>query len=136
MKKRTAPSPCPCGSGRPYADCCRLPHEGTIPADAEASMRSRYSAYVFKLEAYLRATWHPSTRPQRLDLDDDGATTKWLGLEVERHEITGPDQAIVEFTARYKIGGRAQRLHEVSRFVRENGQWYYLDAENKRDSDH
>jgi len=93
-------------------------------------MRSRYSAYVFKLEAYLRATWHPSTRPQRLDLNDDGAATKWLGLEVRRHEITGPDSATVEFTSRYKIGGRAQRLNEVSRFVRENGQWYYLDAEN------
>lgn len=93
-------------------------------------MRSRYSAYVLKLEAYLRATWHPSTRPQRLDLDDDAAATKWLGLEVKRYEITGADSAIVEFVARYKLGGRAQRLHEVSRFVRENGQWYYMDGEN------
>lgn len=99
-------------------------------------MRSRYSAYVFKLETYLRATWHPSTRPQRLDLEDDGAATKWLGLEVKRHDITGPDSAIVEFTARYKLGGRAQRLHEVSRFVLENGQWYYLNAENTRNSGH
>lgn len=93
-------------------------------------MRSRYSAYVFGLEAYLRATWHPSTRPQRIDLDDDGAAAKWLGLEIKRHEMTGPDSAIVEFVARCKVGGRARRLHEVSRFVRENATWYYLDAED------
>lgn len=130
--KGTAPSPCPCGSGRPYADCCRQLHQGAVAADAEALMRSRYSAYVFKLEAYLRATWHPSTRPPRLDLDDHGASTRWLGLEVRRHELTDPDSAVVEFVARCKIGGRAQRLHEVSRFVRENGLWYYLDAEDSR----
>ena len=133
MKKAT-PSLCPCGSGRPYAHCCGPLHQGAIPADAEALMRSRYSAYVFKLEAYLRASWHPSTRPQRLDLEDEGAVTKWLGLEIKRHAATGLDGAIVEFIARYKVGGRAQRLHEVSRFVRKNGQWYYLDAENTRDS--
>jgi SEC-C motif-containing protein len=109
-------------------------HQGAAPADAEALMRSRYTAYVFRLEAYLRASWHPSTRPQRLDLDDDGAAAKWLGLEIKRHEITGPDSAIVEFIARYKVGGRAQRLHEVSRFVRENGLWYYLDVENALNS--
>ena len=97
-------------------------------------MRSRYSAYVLKLEAYLRATWHPSSRPQRLDLDDDGPATKWLELEVKRHEMTGTDSATVEFVARCKIGGRAQRLHEVSRFVREDGRWFYLDAENSSTS--
>jgi len=98
-------------------------------------MRSRYSAYVFKLESYLRAGWHPSTRPQHLDLDEGGATTKWLGLEIKRHETDGPDRAIVEFIARCKVGGRARRLHEVSRFVRENGCWYYLDAENTCNGD-
>ena len=37
--------------------------------------------------------------------------------------------AIVEFVARYRVGNRAQRLHETSRFVREGGRWYYLDGE-------
>jgi SEC-C motif-containing protein len=91
-------------------------------------MRSRYSAYVFSLEPYLLATWHASTRPASLDLAED-PQTRWIGLEILRHETTGTDSALVEFVARYKTAGRAHRLHEVSRFLRENGRWYYLDGE-------
>ena len=90
-------------------------------------MRSRYSAYVQRDTAYLLATWHSSTRPAALDMADDMAT-KWIGLDVRRHASTGPDGAIVEFVARYKAGGRALRLHEVSRFVFEDGRWFYLDG--------
>lgn len=90
-------------------------------------MRSRYSAYVLALEAYLLATWHASTRPSSLGLADD-KRTRWLGLEVRKHELTGSDSASVDFVARYRIAGRAQRLHEVSRFLREDGRWYYLDG--------
>jgi SEC-C motif-containing protein len=82
---------------------------------------------VQKLEAYLRATWHPSTRPAALDLAADN--TKWLGLDVKSHLCGSADRATVEFVAHYKTGGRAKRLHEVSRFVREEGRWLYLDAE-------
>ena len=91
-------------------------------------MRSRYTAYVLGLEDYLLATWHTSTRPASLDLAGDTAT-RWLGLSVKRHEVIDETHAIVEFVARYKIGGRAHRLHEVSRFVREEGRWYYVDGE-------
>ena len=91
-------------------------------------MRSRYCAYTIGLEDYLLATWHASTRPPTLDLSDD-TETRWLGLEIRRHESTGADSAIVEFVARYKIGGRGHRLHEVSRFVLEDGRWYYVDGE-------
>lgn len=91
-------------------------------------MRSRYSAYVLGLVDYLLATWHPDTRPATLDLDD-AAATRWLGLEVKRHAVTGPDSAVVEFVARYRHGGApAVRLHEISRFVREGGRWYYVDG--------
>lgn len=90
-------------------------------------MRSRYSAYVLKLEPYLLATWHASTRPAALDLADDNC--RWLGLAVKRYSPQGEDVAEVEFVARYKVGGRAFRLHEVSRFVREGGRWYYVDGE-------
>lgn len=90
-------------------------------------MRSRYSAYVLKLEDYLLATWHASTRPQALDLgEDDG--TRWLGLEVRRHRQEDESHPTVEFVARYRIDGRGHRLHEISRFVREDGRWYYLDG--------
>ena len=90
-------------------------------------MRSRYSAYVLKLETYLLDTWHPDTRPAALGPAADNC--KWLGLEVKNSAMELADRATVEFVARYKIGGRAHRLHEISRFVREDGRWYYLDGE-------
>lgn len=89
-------------------------------------MRSRYTAYVLKLEDYLLATWHPDTRPDALDLADDD--TKWLGLEIKRQQESG-DAAVVEFVARYKVAGRAHRLHEISRFERKDGRWFYVDGE-------
>jgi SEC-C motif-containing protein len=120
---------CPCGSGRDYARCCAPWHAGAPAPDAAALMRSRYSAYVRRDEAYLLATWHASTRPAALGLHDGPAPT-WLGLELRRQHATGPDQATVEFVARHRVGGgRAVRLHEISRFVREDGRWYYLDGQ-------
>lgn len=89
-------------------------------------MRSRYSAYVRGLEDYLLATWHSSTRPGALDLAA-AQQPKWLGLEVNAQTEYG-DSATVEFIARCKVGGRAQRMHELSRFRREEGRWYYLDG--------
>lgn len=90
-------------------------------------MRSRYSAYVLKMTPYLLHTWHPDSRPATLELATDH--TKWLGLEVKKHTVESENGATVEFVARYKIDGRAHRLHEISRFVREDGQWFYLDGE-------
>ncbi|HLO61998.1 MAG TPA: YchJ family metal-binding protein [Azonexus sp.] len=90
-------------------------------------MRSRYSAYVLKLEDYLLATWHPDTRPSELDLAADGS--KWLGLEVKRHVVQDATHATVEFVARYRIAGKGHRLHETSRFVREGDRWYYRDGD-------
>ena len=87
-------------------------------------MRSRYSAYVFGLLDYLLATWHASSSPGDLELPP----VKWLGLEV-RHAQTAGDAGVVEFVARCKEGGRAQRLQETSRFVREDGRWYYIDGQ-------
>ena len=106
--------------------CCEPCHRGTPAATAEALMRARYSAYVMKLETYLLATWHLDTRPAALDLAHDQA--KWLGLEVKRQQQESSEQATVEFVARYKLAGRAHRLHEISRFVRENGHWFYVDG--------
>ena len=117
-------APCPCGTGKAHASCCGPLHQGAPAATAEALMRSRYSAYVLQLADYLSATWHPSTRPSTLELDPP----RWLGLQVKRHEASG-DTATVEFVARYKVGGKAGRLQECSRFVREDGRWYYLDGE-------
>ena len=124
---------CPCGrqdaKGRPrsYAACCAPAHTGQLPApDAETLMRSRYSAFVRGDVPYLLATWHASTRPATLELES-GA--KWLGLEIKQHRLTGPDSAEVEFVARFRLAGRAVRQHELSRFVCEDGRWFYVDGD-------
>lgn len=129
MVERMPDAPCPCGLPSRYADCCAPCHNGTPAADAEALMRSRYCAYVLGHRDYLLSTWHASTRPSNLDLGTAGAL-RWLGLTVKLHQLIDADHATVEFVARSRSGGApAQRLHEISRFVREDGRWYYVDGE-------
>ena len=128
---------CPCratAAALPYAACCGRYHAGPLhllAPTAEALVRSRYSAFVLELGGYLLATWHPDTRPAVVEPNPIGL--KWLGLEVRRHALQDADHATVEFIARSKLGGRAQRLHETSRFirkkVREDGRWFYLDGD-------
>lgn len=130
MAKLTDSCPCGCaGSDKKFPDCCgRHIDGGEAAPTAETLMRSRYTAYTLLREDYLLATWHPSMRPAALGLAEE-AKTKWLGLEVKRHEQQDADHAIVEFVARYKVNGRAHRLHEVSRFVREHARWFYVDGD-------
>ena len=128
--------PCPCGrlgSSRKaliFGACCGrfLDDFGQTPApDAEALMRSRYSAFVLERADYLRATWHASRRPTELTFDP---AVKWLGLEVRQHRLIDESHAEVEFVARQKSPGLAAiRLHERSRFVREAGRWHYQDGD-------
>lgn len=120
---------CCCGSGKSFTECCERYLSGNVlPPSAEALMRSRYTAYTQLNEDYLLATWHPSTRPALLDLTDE-TPTKWIGLDVKRHAQQDEHHAIVEFVARYKVNGKAHRLHEVSRFVQEAGHWFYVDGD-------
>jgi SEC-C motif-containing protein len=116
---------CPCGLPRPYVECCGRFHAGTAAAPtAEALMRSRYSAFVKGDAGYLLRTWHPRTRPGRLDLDPG---MRWTGLEIldtvdgSAFHATG----IVEFRASYRGGA----LRERSRFERVDGAWVYVDGE-------
>ena len=134
MKKNllAAHAPCPCNSDLPYKQCCGPFHaatraglgEGPFAPTPEALMRSRYSAYALGLIDYLLATWHASTSPGELEL----SPVKWLGLEV-LHAAASTDAGVVEFVARYKVDGRASRMHEVSRFVMEGQRWFYIDGE-------
>lgn len=113
-----------------------------LPPSAEALMRSRYTAFVMKDEDYLQKTWHASTRPNEKIVDPD-QKIQWLGLEIKsslrlrqrkQESLEQPDHDTVEFVARFRINGRAERLHEVSRFVREaetagaEPRWFYLDG--------
>ena len=118
-------TPCPCG-GKQIHTCCGPFLAGTAVADTvEKLMRSRYSAYVTGAEDYLKATWHPCTRPQDTITDP---SMKWLGLEV-KSVTQDADQGTVSFVARCRVAGKGHRLQETSRFVREDGLWFYVDGE-------
>jgi SEC-C motif-containing protein len=110
-------------------DCCGryLDDFFACPApDAEHLMRSRYTAFVLGRVEYLLATWHPAHRPAVLTLEP---ATKWLGLEVKVHRVLTDDCAEVAFVARSALHGRATRLQENSRFLREGGRWFYTEGD-------
>lgn len=92
-------------------------------------MRSRYSAYVLQDWDYLLFTWHSDTRPSRETLQQ-GPHPRWLGLEVlATRDGRDAGESFVAFQARYRDGERLATLRETSRFLREEGQWRYLDGE-------
>jgi SEC-C motif-containing protein len=113
---------CPCGLGARYEDCCGRYHRGASVPTAELLMRSRFSAFAVGDRAYLLRSWHSSTRPRRLKLDD----TAWTRLEIVDRVGGGlfDKDGIVEFDAHYEGGV----LHERSRFAREDGKWVYVEA--------
>lgn len=141
VKHAGAQTVCPCGGThhsepavhqpRRYLQCCGRYIDGSpllVAPDAESLMRSRYTAYVLGRDDYVRATWHVHRRPT--DFVTDPAT-RWLGLEVRAVQVLDSTHAEVEFVARMRHpGGQASRLHERSRFVREeDGRWYYVDGD-------
>ena len=91
-------------------------------------MRSRYSAFCTNDKDYILASWHEENRPKELDFDDQ---QQWLGLNILKvHEGSELHQTgIVEFVARYKVNGKARRLHEISQFVNIDGKWYYTTGD-------
>ena len=104
---------CPCGSGRPYEECCETYIEGreTAPT-AEALMRSRYAAHTLGKYDYLNETVHPSIR----DEADHEDMKKWS------------EAVEVSFEARYSVNGMPQSLREDAFFRREDDRWYYVDG--------
>ncbi|WP_067140135.1 YchJ family protein [Microtetraspora malaysiensis] len=121
-------SSCPCGTGLPYRDCCGRLHRGEAAATtAEALMRSRFSAFSVGDAGYLLRTWHPSTRPARLDLAEG---PRWVRLEILGG--TGGSafhtEGTVRFRAHYEDRGTPGAMEENSRFVRDAGAWTYLGA--------
>ena len=121
---------CYCGSNSPFTQCCGRYLTGEEPPlTAQQLMRSRYSGFVTRDESYLLATWHPDTRPGKVSFDEKQS---WLGLSVRAIDLGGvdDDSGTVEFVARYKIDGKGHRLHEISRFEKIDGRWYYLDGKH------
>ncbi len=129
MSRRAArPRPAPAGHPEPYEKCCGRLHRGEAAATTpEELMRSRYSAFAVRDEPYLLRTWHPRTRPPRVEFDP---ALRWVGLDIEEttegtaFHTTGT----VTFRAHYTDGGRPEVLHEHSRFERVDGAWVYVDG--------
>ncbi|MFF9037002.1 YchJ family protein [Streptomyces sp. NPDC014892] len=120
-----SPRTCPCGLPEAYEACCGRYHSGSAAAPtAEALMRSRYSAFVMRDEAYLLRSWHPRTRPAEVAFD---TTMRWTGLEIldTRDGTPFHTTGTVTFRASFRGGS----LHERSRFERVDGAWVYVDGE-------
>ncbi|MBU4262622.1 MAG: SEC-C domain-containing protein [Proteobacteria bacterium] len=130
----TAADTCPCGSGKSFSACCQHLLDGSLsPGSATELMRSRYTAYVVRDVAYILRTWHPSTRPTRID---PHTIPTWNGLVIIGAETDDEKgRATVEFKARAMTSGRMLLLHEKSRFVREKGQWFYVDGDVRESAD-
>ncbi|MEM8705169.1 MAG: YchJ family metal-binding protein [Actinomycetota bacterium] len=120
---------CPCGTGRPFAECCGPVLAGAPAPTAEALMRSRFTAFSLGDVAHLTVSWAPETRPPRVTVDPD---QRWTRLEVI-DTVRGRQldtAGVVEFRAHFERGGRAGIRAERSRFRREAGRWVYVDGED------
>ncbi|CAH2031937.1 YchJ family protein [Trichlorobacter ammonificans] len=127
-------SSCPCGSGSSYTDCCLPIIKNLRPAEtAEALMRARYAAYATTEMDFVFESTHPDHR-QNYDHDGTRAwaeSSEWLGLQIVATDKGGPtdDVGQVEFIARFREqGGAARAHHENSRFLRQDGRWYFADG--------
>ena len=119
---------CYCQSGHSFESCCQpVLTKDQYVETAEMLMRSRYTAFCLHNQTYLLETWHPSTRPKSIEFHTQQL---WLGLKVVTTQGGGLEDAEgqVEFIARYKIQGKAYRLHECSEFLRQDQRWYYTQG--------
>lgn len=123
---------CPCGSGLEYSLCCQPYLRGeSLPLTSAQLMRSRYSAYVMQNADYLVATWHPQVRHETLkaDICASFTGTHWLGLSVfEEANGQVSNEEYVSFIARFEDKNGENAIIERSRFLKESGQWYYIDG--------
>jgi len=131
MVKSMLNGQCYCGISLPYSECCgSLIGSAQVAQQPEQLMRSRYSAFCTGNIDYLVATLHPEMRREddREVLQNTIANTHWNRLKVIATSLQSPKKGEVEFVVFY--GSTAQeQMHELSRFVKENGRWYYLDGE-------
>lgn len=132
MSTDTNTSNCLCGSSLPYHQCCELLHTGQVHAlTAEALMRSRFTAYALHNATYLLSTWDATVRPEMIDFSKD--TGEWTRLEIvlTKKGTTKDAKGVVEFKAYFTIDNEQRVMNEISRFVKKQGHWFYLDGKVK-----
>ncbi|WP_157497880.1 YchJ family protein [Gilvimarinus chinensis] len=128
----TAPTICPCGSGKPTSQCCGpLIFEGRHAPTAESLMRSRYTAHVLLAIDYVWSTWSSASRNRTTKeaIGEWASSCHWLGLEILSCEAGGinDNTGTVTFSARYQQGQQTHQHLEKSLFRREGGHWRYID---------
>jgi len=123
----TPESPCPCGSGKTFSQCCQpILKQERAAATAEELMRSRFTAHVVLDHEHLHRSYLTTSRRPYVPEMVDGAELKWTRLVVHAHEPgPKPDLAFVDFTAYFDDQGTEQALHEKSEFARIDGTWFY-----------
>lgn len=120
---------CPCGSGKSFEECCERLHQGEPAQSPEQLMRARFSAFAVKNIDYVKET----TDPQSLHEFDVAATKEWADtsefykLEILRATNEG-NKGIVEFKAHFRQGGKEHIHHEISKFRKQAGHWYFRDG--------
>jgi SEC-C motif-containing protein len=124
---------CPCGSGKPYAQCCEPLHTFKEKAKTVKQLvRARYCAYALgagRHREFLIRTWHPASAKSINIVDITNDSYEWCGLEILFADQKG-DLGRVEFKASFREqpDGPVQIHHEQSIFHRIKGNWHYLEG--------
>lgn len=138
-KRRPVPpydsTPCACGSGESYANCCFPLHKGLAKAQTpEALLRSRYTAYLHGFPKYLLSSTHPSSEPMRpkrekaylqlLDIACSEENLEQLQVGVQEAGET-EREAFITFRVKRHVW-----MSERSKFLKgEDGGWLFLDEQ-------
>lgn len=120
---------CLCGSNNAYLVCCLPFHNNEqLPLTAEQLMRSRYTGYAMRNEAYLLDTWDAGTRPNEIDYSKEDVV--WTKLEIVKIKKgkEKDNKGVVEFKAYYTADSEEYVLNEISRFKKSAGRWTYMDG--------
>jgi SEC-C motif domain protein len=135
-------APCGCGSGSLYTACCKQYHQGpaTAPSPLEL-LRSRYTAYAYRLPDYIMQTTHSSHEDFK---SDKNGANEWRRALLEFcdaytfHSLEPgetvllegePQAALLQFTAHVKALSQRLTFNERSRFVFENNRWLYVSGD-------
>lgn len=123
---------CPCGSTQVYQQCCEPLLNGEKATTAEQLMRSRYVAYTQGNIDYIEQT-HDVKMRHELDLNvakQWAEGSEWIGLDIVSTDAgqADDDKGLVEFKAHYRVKGERQQHHELSEFIKKDGEWFYHDG--------
>jgi SEC-C motif domain protein len=124
---------CSCDSQKPFAECCEPIIRGGKKAQTAAElMRARYTAYVRHEIDFILGSLSPTRKKDtdRKATEEWSHQTQWQGLEIRATEKGGPNDEIgtVEFVAKFREKGEDKLHHELSTFIRHEGDWVFEDG--------